>query len=71
LVTAKFAFNNKVYIATKLSLFKVNYGREFRMDKIRKKEKYMKAEKFVRKMKEIHKETKVVLKKLQEEIKKI
>jgi len=41
------------------------------MDKIRKKEKYMKAEKFVRKMKEIHKETKVVLKKLQEEIKKI
>jgi len=71
MVTAKFAFNNKVYIVTKLSLFKVNYRRELRMDKIRKKKKHMKAEKFVRKMKKIHKKTKVVLKKLQEEIKKI
>ena len=71
LVTAKFAFNNKVYIATKLLLFKVNYRRELRMDKIRKKEKHMKAEKFVKKIKKIHKKTKVVLKKLQEEIKKI
>jgi len=69
LVTAKFAFNNKVYIATKLSLFKVNYRRELRMGKISKKENHMKAEEFVKKMKEIYKETKVVLKKLQEEMK--
>ena len=39
------------------------------MGKIEKKEKHMKAEEFVKKIKEIHKETKVVLNKLQEEIK--
>jgi len=31
LTTAEFAFNNKVYTVTKLSLFKVNYGQELRM----------------------------------------
>ena len=31
LATAEFAFNNKVYTATKMSLFQVNYGRELRM----------------------------------------
>jgi len=37
---------------------------------IQKKRKHAKAEKFVKKMNEMHKKAKVVLKKLQEEIKK-
>jgi len=59
---AEFAFNNKVYTATKTSLFKVNYGRELRMGfDIRKKGKNEKAKEFVREMKERHEETKVAL----------
>ena len=66
----EFVFNNKVHIVTKL--FKVNYGRELRMGfEIRKKEKYIKAEEFVRKVKDIYEKVKVVLKKSQEEIKDI
>jgi len=70
LATAKFAFNNKVHIATKSSLFQVNYGRELRMGfDIRKKGKNEKAEEFAREMKERHEEARVALVKLQEEIK--
>ena len=39
--------------------------------KMRKKRKHMKAEKFVKEMKEIYKKAKPVFKKLQEKIKKI
>jgi len=47
----------------KLSLFKINYGKELRMDfKIRKKRKYVKVEEFLKEMKKIHKEVKVTLK---------
>ena len=71
LATTEFAFNNKVYIAMKSSLFRVNYRRELKMGfEIRKKRKYTKAEKFMKKIKEMHKETKAVLKNLQEEMKK-
>jgi len=39
-VLAKFAINNKVYLATKISLFMANYGKELRMRvNIRKKGK--------------------------------
>ena len=49
LTTAEFAFNNKIHTAKKSSLFKINYGRELRMGfKIRKKEKHVKVEEFVR-----------------------
>jgi len=49
LATAEFAFNNKVYIATKSSPFQVNYGRELRISfDIRKKGKNEKAEEFAR-----------------------
>ena len=70
LATAEFAFNNKVYTVTKMSLFKVNYGREPRMDfDIRKKGKNEKAEEFVREMKERHEEARAALVKVQEEMK--
>jgi len=65
LVTTKFAFNNKVYIVTKSSLFKVNYGRELRICfKIRKKKKNVKAEEFVKEIYKMYKKAKVALKKL-------
>jgi len=71
LVTAEFAFNNKVHTATKSSPFKVNYRREPRMSfDIRKKGKNVKAEEFVREMKNRHEEAKAVLVKSQEEMKK-
>jgi len=55
----------------KSSLFKVNYGRELRMGfDIRKKKKNMKAEEFVKEMKDRHEKVKVVLVKSQEEMKK-
>jgi len=67
----EFASNNKVHTVTKLSLFKVNYGREPRIDfDIRKKGKHIKAKEFVKEIKSRHEEVKVTLVKLQEEIKK-
>ena len=70
MATAEFTFNNKVYTATKESPFKVNYGRELRMGfNIRKKGKNMKAEKFVKEMKDKHEEAKAALMKSQEEMK--
>ena len=63
MATTEFTFNNKVYTAIKLSLFKVNYERELRIGfKIRKKRKHVKAEKFLKEIKEIHEKVKVALK---------
>ena len=70
LATAEFAFNNKVYTVTKSSLFKVNYKREPRMGfDIRKKGKHVKAEEFVKEIKDRHKEMKAALVKSQEKMK--
>ena len=70
LTMAEFAFNNKVYTATKILLFQINYGREPRMSfDIRKKEKNEKAEEFVREIKERHEEARAALVKSQEEMK--
>ena len=70
LATAEFAFNNKVHTVTKMSLFKVNYGRELRMSfDIRKKEKNKKAEEFAREIKERHEEARAALVRSQEEMK--
>ena len=64
LTTTEFVFNNKVYTTTKSLLFKVNYKRELRICfEIRKKGKHVKVEGFMKEMKKIHKEAKVVLKK--------
>ena len=50
----EFTVNNKIYLATKLSLFMVNYGRELRMEvDIRRKRKVEKAIKFAKKIKKI------------------
>jgi len=61
---AEFAYN-KVHIATKLSPFKVNYGRELKIGfDIRRKRKHVKAEEFVKEMKNRHEKVKVALVKL-------
>jgi len=60
-----------LHLTTKSSPFKVNYGRKPRMGfDIRKKEKNVKAEEFVKEMKDRYEEAKVALIKSQEEIKK-
>ena len=68
--TAEFAYN-KTHSSTRTLPFKANYRQDLRMGfKRRKKVKYERAEKFVKKMKEIQKEAKAVLSKAQEEMKK-
>jgi len=68
---AEFAYNNKAHSNTKTSPFKANYGQDPRMGfKSRKKGKYIGAEKFVEKMKEIQEEAKAALGKAQADMKK-
>jgi len=70
LASAEFIVNNKVYTATKVLPFMVNYGRELRMGRdIRKKGKIEKAMEFVEKIKKIHEKARATLKKVQEDIK--
>jgi len=67
----EFAYNNKIYIATKISPFKANYGQDPRMGfEGRRKRRYEAAERFVERMKKIQKEEKAALGKAQEKIKK-
>ena len=62
--------NNKVYMATKVSPFMVNYGKELRMGgDIRKKGKVESATELVERMKKVHEEAEAALKKTQEEMK--
>jgi len=69
--TAEFAYNNKVYIGTKMSPFKTNNGQDPRMGfELRKKGKFEEANKFVERMQEIQREAKVALVKAQEDMKK-
>jgi len=71
LETAVFAYNNKAHSSTRTSPFKANYGQDPRMDfEGRKKGKYVGAEKFIKKMKEIQEEVKVALEKAQEDMRK-
>jgi len=70
LASAEFAVNNKVHIATKVSPFMANYGRELRMGgDIRKKRKVESATEFMERMKKVHEEAGAALKKTQEEMK--
>jgi len=70
LALAEFAVNNKVHMIMKVSSFMANYGRKLRMGgDIRKKEKVEKVIEFVERMKKVHEEAGVALKKAQEDIK--
>ena len=70
LASAEFTVNNKVHTATKVLPFMANYGRELRMgDDIRKRGKVEKAIEFVERMKKVHEEAGVALKKAQEDMK--
>jgi len=67
----EFVYNNKIYAATKISPFKVNYGQNLRMGfERRRKGKYEAAGKFVKRMKRIQEKAKAVLGEEQEEMKK-
>ena len=67
---AEFAVNNKIHSTTKVSPFMANYGREVRIGgDIRKKGKVESAAEFVERMKKVHEEAGVALKKTQEEMK--
>ena len=68
LVTVEFSVNNKMYLATNMSPFMINYSRELRIEAERK-EKVEKATKFVEKIKKVQEKAEVVLRKAQEEIK--
>ena len=62
--------NNKVHLATKLSLFMANYRRELRMGAdLRRTGKVEKAMEFAERMKKVQEEVGVALKKAQEEMK--
>jgi len=70
LASVEFAVNNKTHTATKMSPFMANYGRELRMGgDIRKKRKVESVTEFVEKMKKVHKEAGIILRKTQEEMK--
>ena len=67
----EFAYNNKAHSSTRMTPFKANYEQDPRIGfEERKKEKYKRAKKFIKKMKEIQEEAKAALGKVQEEIKK-
>ena len=70
LAMAEFAINNKVHMATKTLPFMANYGKELRMEgDIRRKGKVESATEFAEKMKRVHEEAEVALRKTQEEMK--
>ena len=70
LVAAEFAINNKVHMATKVSPFMANYGKELRMGgDIRKKGKVESVTEFVERMKKVQEEAEAALRKTQEEMK--
>jgi len=69
-VSAEFVVNNKIYTATKILPFIANYERELRMGgDIRKRGKVESVTEFVERMKKVHEEIGVALKKAQENIK--
>jgi len=71
LAMVEFAINNKVHVATKISPFMANYGKELRIGgDIRKKGKMESATEFAERMKKVQEEAEAVLRKTQEEMKK-
>jgi len=71
LAAAEFVVNNKVHMATKVSPFIANYGKELRMGgDIRRKGKVESATAFVERMKKVQEEAEAALRKTQKEMKK-
>ena len=69
-MSAEFAVNNKVHMATKVLPFMANYERELRMGgDIRKRGKVESVMKFVKRIKKVHEEAGAALKKVQENMK--
>jgi len=69
--TVEFAYNNKAHSSTQTSPFKANYRQDPRIRfEGRKKGKYMRAKKFMEKIKEIQEEAKAALKKVQKDMRK-
>jgi len=67
----EFTYNNKAHSSTKILFFKVNYKQDPRMGfEGRKKGKYARAEKFIKKIKEIQEKVKTALGKAQKEMRK-
>ena len=61
---AEFVVNNKVYMVTKVLPFMANYGKELRMGgDIRRKGKVESMTEFMERMKKVHEEVEVALKK--------
>ena len=70
MASAEFAVNNKVHTTTKVLPFIANYKREMRMGgDIRKSGKVEKTTEFIERIKKVHEEARVALKKAQEDIK--
>ena len=70
LALAELMVNNKVHMATKVSPFMANYGKELRIrEDIRRKGKVESATEFVERIKKAHEEVEAALKKTQEEMK--
>jgi len=70
-VTAEFAYNNKMQTSIKVLPFRTNNGQDLHIGfKMRKKRRFEKAEEFVMRMKEVHEEIEVALRKSQEEMRK-
>ena len=60
--TAEFAYNNKIYLGTKVLPFQANSGQNPRMGfEIRKKGRFKSTERLVEQMKEIQEEAKAAL----------
>jgi len=68
---AEFAYNNKVQTSMRVLLFKANSKQNLCMGfEMRKKGKFKKTEEFAKRIKKIHKEAEVALRKSQKEMRK-
>jgi len=64
-VKAELVVNNKIHLATKISLFMANYDRELRRGAdMRRKYKVEKATEFTERIKKVQKETEITLRKV-------
>jgi len=69
-MTAEFAVNNKIHLVTKISLFIANYSKELRMGAdIKRMKKMKKNNRICKENKKGLEKNKIVLRKVQEEIK--